>query len=168
MLRENVHALHDLYVGYANKIISREFSTEKMVRTETVRESTDEYNASVRANRRNRTASFEAATNAGINLRAGEKVSYYIVGSDPHQPSFANARLYDDETEDPKDYNTYFYLKKLDEYANRFSDFFEPEDFHKIFSSEADSLFAVSLEGIKMKTIEIGAAETKIEEEESE
>ena len=50
----------------------------------------------------------------------------------------------------------------------RFSDFFEPEDFQKIFSSDTDSLFAISLDGIKMKVTEVGAGETKIEDEESE
>ena len=71
-----------------------------MVRTETVRESINDYQSAVRANKRNRTASFEAAVNAGLDLRPGNRVSYYIVGSDPHQRSFSNARLYDKDTKD--------------------------------------------------------------------
>ncbi len=167
-LHEDIQALHKLYVKYATKILSRELPTEMVVRTETVRESINEYQSAVRANKRNRSAGFEAAANAGLDLRPGNRVSYYIVGSDPHQRSFANARLYDKDAKDSKDYNSYYYLKKLDEYAYRFSDFFEPEDFQKIFSSETDSLFAISLDGIKLKTTEAGATETKIEESESE
>ena len=122
---------------------------------------------SVQSNRRNRAASFEAAINAGKSLRAGEKVSFYIVGTDPHQPSFMNARIYDKET-DKRDYNAQYYIKKLDEYANRFSDFFEPEDFRKIFTSDEGSLFVVSLDGIKIKVNEVGGTDVKIEEEDDE
>ncbi|HUI28661.1 MAG TPA: DNA polymerase domain-containing protein [Candidatus Acidoferrales bacterium] len=173
LLHENVKALHDLYVGYSHKILSRELPTGNIARTETVRESTEEYEAAVRANRRNRSASFEAAIAAGLSLRAGERVTYYIVGSDPHQPSFMNARIYDpggslrdknDETR--RDYNTQYYIRKLDEYAKRFFDFFEPEDFQKIFSTDEGSLFAVTLDGIKIRVNEVGGVDTKIEEEE--
>ncbi len=124
--------------------------------------------AAVRSNRRNRAASFEAAINAGLNLRAGEKVSYYIVGSDPHQPSFLNARIYNKDDDAKKDYNAQYYMRKLDEYANRFFDFFEPEDFQKIFSSDENSLFALTLDGIKTKVNEVGGGDTKIEEEDEE
>ena len=168
VLREDIQALHNLYVNYASKILSRQLPTEKMVRTETVRESINDYQSAVRANKRNRTASFEAAIYAGLDLRPGNKVSYYIVGSDPHQRSFANARLYDKDTKDLSDYNPHYYLRKLDECTNRFSDLFEPGDFQKIFSSETDSLFAISLDGIKMKITEVSATETKIDEEEGE
>lgn len=168
MLREDIQALHDLYVDYSRKILNRELPLEKMVRTETVRESIEEYLSAVRSNRRNRTASFEAAMNAGLNLRPGDKVSYYIVGSDPHLPSFMNARVYDGEDENRRDYNTQYYMRKLSECSERFSDFFEPADFHKIFSSDVDSLFAISLEGIRMKVTDVSTGETKIEEEENE
>ncbi len=168
MLREDIKSIHDLYVDYSKKILTRELPLTKIVRTETVRESIEDYLSAVRSNRRNRTASFEAAMNAGLNLRPGDRVSYYIVGNDPHQPSFMNARIYDEEDENRKDYNAQYYIRKLSEYSERFSDFFEPSDFHKIFSYEADSLFPDSLEGIKMKATDVSSAETKIEEEENE
>jgi DNA polymerase I len=168
LLREDVKGLHDLYLDYTQKILSREFPTKSMARAETVRESIEEYESAVRANRRNRTASFEAAINAGLSLRAGEKVSYYIVGNDPHQPSFMNARIYDKDNDGRKDYSTQYYIRKLDEYAKRFSDFFEPEDFDKIFSSDEGLLFAVTLDGIKIKANDVGGTDAKIEEEENE
>ena len=174
ILRENIDGLHILYADYATKISNRQLPTEKMLRTETVRESVDEYQTAVRSNRRNRTASFEAAINAGIDLRPGNKVSFYIAASDrgtsrgQSGQAFANAKLYYRETSDLRDYSAQYYLKKLNEYANRFLDFFEPEDFRKIFSFEADSLFTDSLDGVKIKTAELNTMETKIEEEDSE
>jgi DNA polymerase elongation subunit (family B) len=168
LLHEDIESLHNIYMDYTQKISNRQVPTGNVVRTETVRESIEEYEAAIRANRRNRTASFEAAINAGLSLRAGEKVSYYIVGSDPHQPSFMNARIYNKDDDSKRDYNTQYYIKKLDEYAKRFADFFEPEDFQKIFSSDEGSLFAVTLDGIKIKTNDVGGVDYKIEEEESE
>jgi DNA polymerase elongation subunit (family B) len=169
MLHEDIEGLHRIYVDFTRKLSIREFPTRSVVRTETVRESVEDYQASVRLSRRNRAASFEAAIEAGLSVRAGERISYYIVGSDPHQPSFMNARIYDGKDETKRDYNIQYYIKKLDEYANRFSDFFKPEDFQKIFSRDEDSLFTVTLEGINLRVNEIGGADTKIEEgEESE
>ncbi len=168
LLREDIKSLHDLYADYTQKILSRELPTGSIAKTETVRESVEDYQAAVRSNRRNRTASFEAAINAGLTVRAGEKVSYYIVGNDPHQPSFINARIYNKDDNTKKDYNTQYYMKKLYEYAKRFSDFFEPEDFQKIFSSDENSLFEVTLDGINIKVNDVGGDDTKIEDEENE
>lgn len=168
MLREDIEGLHNLFVDYIRKILDRELPLEKMIRTEAVRETIDEYLAAVGANRRNRTATFEAAINAGITLRAGDRVSYYIIGSDPNPRTFMNAVLYDDREENPQDYNAQYYVKKLNEYAERFSEFFEPEDFRRIFSSDEGSLFRTTLEGIKLKVSEAGGGEAKVQEEEDE
>jgi DNA polymerase elongation subunit (family B) len=168
LLHEDIKALHNLFVDYSKKILSRELPISDVARTETLGESIEEYQAAVRLNRRNRAASYEAAINAGLTLRAGEKVSYYIVGSDPHQPSFLNARIYNKNDDAKRDYNTQYYIRKLDEYANRFFDFFEPEDFQKIFSWDENSLFALTLDGIRTKVNEVGGSDTKIEEEEEE
>ncbi len=168
MLHEDIQRLHDLYVEYARKISRRELPVVKMVRTESVKESVDEYQTAVSANRRNRTASFEAAISAGISLRPGDRVSYYISGTDPSPRSFMNAKLYDEDSAEQPEYNVNYYLRKLNEYAQRFSEFFSPDDFRKVFSSDEDMLFKISLEGVKMKTEDVSTAETKVEEEEEE
>lgn len=168
MLQEDVQRLHDLYVDYARKIARRELPLAKMVRTESVRESIDDYQTAVGAGRRNRTASFEAAISAGITLRPGDRVAYYISGADPSPRSFMNATLFDEDSADQPEYNANYYLRKLNEYAQRFSEFFSPDDFRKVFSSDEDMLFKISLEGVKMKTEDVGATETKVEEEEKE
>ncbi len=168
LLREDIRGLHNLYMKYSENIVSRTFPVDSMVRTETARESLEDYQAEIRTNRRNRSAGFEAVISAGMTVRAGDKIAYYIGGSDAHQPSFINARLYDQREDTKRDYNTQYYLRKLDEYARRFSDFFEPEEFQTVFSSDRDSLFPVSLEGIRMKVNEIAEEESKSEEEENE
>ncbi len=168
VLREDIEGLHSLFVDYTRKILDRQLPLEKMVRTESVRETIDDYLASLRTNRRNRTATFEAAVNAGISLRPGDKVSYYIIGNDPNPRTFMSAVLYDEKDKSPQEYNALYYVKKLNEYAERFSELFEPEDFRKIFSTDEGSLFTTSLDGIKMKVTEAGGGDVKIEEEEDE
>jgi hypothetical protein len=48
------------------------------------------------------------------------------------------------------DENTAYYLARLDETAAKFKDFFEPEDFKKIFS--LDDLFGFAPKGIRVLT----------------
>ncbi len=168
MLRGDIEGLHNLFVQYTRKILDRELPLEKMVRTEAVRETIEDYLAAVAANRRNRTATFEAAINAGISIRPGDKVSYYIVGNEPNPRTFMNAVLYDDQDEHPQDYNAQYYVKKLNEYAERFADFFEPGDFRKVFSTDEGSLFKTSLDGVTLKVAEAEGGDSKVEEEEDE
>ncbi len=168
MLREDLEGLHKLFSDYTRKILDRELPLAKMVRTEAVRESIEDYLASVKMSRRNRTATFEAAIGAGTDLRPGDRVSYYIVGNDPNPRTFMNAVLFDEHNKQAPDYNAQYYARKLGEYADRFSEFFEPEDFRKIFSTDEGSLFTTSLEGVKMKITEADGGEGKIEEDDEE
>lgn len=168
LLREAIEALHLLYSDFARAISARELPLRKMVRTESVRETIDDYITAVKSNKRNRSASYEAALGAGLRLKPGDRVSYYIVGNDPSTRSFANARIYDPEEPSPPEYNAQYYLRKLDEYSERFSEFFTPEDFRKIFSSDEGSLFKTSLEGVRVITKEVTEPEAKIEEEEGD
>jgi DNA polymerase elongation subunit (family B) len=168
MLREDLDGLHKLYADYARKILDRAMPLKKMIRIEAVRESIEDYLAAVKMNRRNRTATFEAAIGANIDLRPGERVSYYIVGNDPNPRTFMNAVLYDERDESSPDYNAQYYARKLGEYAERFSEFFEPEDFLKKFSTDEGSLFTTSLDGVRMKITEVERDEGKIEEEDEE
>ncbi|MCL5021055.1 MAG: ribonuclease H-like domain-containing protein [Bacteroidetes bacterium] len=168
ILHEDFKGIHELFVDYNRKIMNREFSIDKMVHTETVRESIEEYQASVKSAKRNRSASFEAAIAAGITVRPGGRISYYITGSDPAIRSFSNAKLYDENEKDKRDYNVSYYVRKLSEYAERFSELFTPEDFNKIFAFDDDLLFSPPLDGVKVNTREVTSDEEKVEESESE
>jgi len=168
LLKEEIEELHKLYIEFTRRILSRELPIREMVRTETVRDTIEEYLTSVKSGKRNRSASYEAALNAGLQLKAGDRVSYYITGSEGATRSFTNSRLYDPDDPDLPDYNAQYYLRKLDEYAERFSEFFKPEDFTKVFSSDEGSLFTTSLEGVEIITKEVTEAETRGEEEDSD
>lgn len=165
LLKEDIEGLHKLFIEYSDLILSRRMPLEKMLRTETLKESIEQYLSSVNSNKRNRTASYESVISAGLQFRPGDKVSFYIVGSEPNPRTFSSARIYDENSAGRKDYNINYYLKKLFEYAQRFSPFFEHSDFQNIFSDEKDSLFKPDLSSIKIKTAPI--QETAAEDEDS-
>jgi len=166
LLREDIDGIHKLFVEYSDAISSRQMPLEKMLRTETLKESIEQYTASVNSNKRNRSASYESVISAGLQYRPGDKVSFYIVGSEPNPRTFSSAKIYDENSSGRKDYNVNYYLKKLYEYAQRFSPFFEHADFENIFSNEKDSLFKPDLSGIQIKTAPIQEMTTEDEEDE--
>ncbi|MGC8654446.1 MAG: DNA polymerase domain-containing protein [Candidatus Kryptoniota bacterium] len=166
LLREDIEGIHKLFLEYSDSISSRQMPLEKMLRTETLKESIEQYTASVNSSKRNRSASYESVISAGLQYRPGDKVSFYITGSDANPRTFSNARIYDERSAQKKDYNINYYLKKLYEYAQRFLPFFEYGDFQNIFSDEKDSLFKPDLSSVKIKTAPL--QETTAEDEEAE
>jgi hypothetical protein len=91
-------------------------------------------------------ASYEVALNSGLNWRQGDRISYYITGSDANVRGFEHCKHADEWDPNIPDENIAFYLKRLQELAKKFEVFFTPQDFRSIFS--ADDLFPFSGKGI--------------------
>ena len=83
----------------------------------------------------------------GRPVRPGERIAYYITGSDPNVRGFEHCRSVDDWNPNFPDENTAFYLRRLSEFASKFEDFFLPQHFHEIFSPEG--LFPFDPSGIR-------------------
>jgi DNA polymerase, archaea type len=75
---------------------------------------------------------------------------YYITGTDPGARSFEHCKLAEDWDPHFPDENVPYYIKRLDEFAQKFRDFFRPQDFARIFATE--DLFPFSPEGITIIT----------------
>ena len=167
LLEGNLDAIHTLYVGLRKDIGSHALSVADFARTETLRDSLEKYSRDVTAGVRNRTASYELALSTARPWKAGDRITYYITGSDPHARGFENAKLADEWDPNFPDENVGYYLKHLDEFAKKFEVFFEDRDFHVIFS--ADDLFSFSPKGITILTrsVEHEGGESAEEEQES-
>ncbi|HLB01218.1 MAG TPA: DNA polymerase domain-containing protein [Bacteroidota bacterium] len=150
ILHADVSALHDAYLKLYRDISSNRLESGDFSKTETLRDSPEEYGADVAAGKRNRSAPYEAALRELGSWRRGEKVSYYITGKDASGVGFQNCRLSDGWDPVAPDENVQFYLKRLDEISRKFEPFFTPADFRKIFSTE--DLFGFSPEGISIRT----------------
>lgn len=158
LLDEDVQGLHDVYLRYRDRILRHdwEHGVEDFSRTETLKDTVEQYEADVREGKRTRAAAYELAiaqaARTGRPVRKGDRISYYVSGSGAGVTAFENARLAAEWNPAQPDENTAYYLKRLDEFAQKFEPFFEPHDFRLIFSPE--DLFGFSPKGIRIRTIE--------------
>lgn len=159
LLDHDIEGLHQLYLDTRQRIIDRtwEQGVDSFARTETLKTSVEEYEAAVEAGDRPRAATYELAIQreqeTGQPVRVGDRISYYITGESANVTAFkhcARAEQWDPDAPDAPNENTAYYLKRLDEFARKFTPFFREEDFDLVFSPE--DLFGFSAEGIELVT----------------
>jgi len=155
LLDDDVAGLHKLYMTTRNKIIEHDWeSVESFARTETLKDTLDQYEADVDAGQRPRAAAYELAkeqkNETGKPVRKGDRITYYITGDSATVTAFKHCkRAAQWDPQDP-DENTPYYLKRLNEFARKFEPFFTEENFRLIFSPE--DLFGFSADGIEIQT----------------
>jgi len=150
MLGNNINELHQLYVSMHRNISEHKLDIADFLRTETLKESEEEYLQAINNGARNRTASYETALTSTNKWKPGDKISYYFTGSDMNIRGFENCKLADEWDPNFPDENVAYYLRRLNEFAQKFDVFFQPQDFRAIFSM--DDLFGFSPEGISIIT----------------
>ncbi|HXG00855.1 MAG TPA: DNA polymerase domain-containing protein [Bacteroidota bacterium] len=157
LLREDIEGLHRTYLRYRNDILDRKLDVREFARTETLKESLAEYERAIASGRRNRSAAYEVARASSRSFRPGDSVSYYITGTDPNVKTFEHCKSIVEWDPNFRDENTAYYLRRLDEFSEKFSQFFSPRDFRNIFSAE--DLFPFTSVGIQITTRVIGSAQ---------
>lgn len=150
ILRGDIARLHAEYLGVSRSITDNRLHVDDLSRTETLRDSPAEYLRAVEAGKRNRSAPYEAALRVLGDWRKGEKVTWYVTGTDASGQSFANCRFATEWDPVSPDENTAFYLKRLEEISRKFEPFFTPADYRRIFSAE--DLFGFDPAGITVVT----------------
>jgi DNA polymerase elongation subunit (family B) len=160
LLQEDLQGLHDLYLTTVARIVQHTWQVEDFARTETLKATAEEYQADVRSGRRSKAAAYELALAraqaTGQPVRKGDRMTYYITGTSPTVTTFAHARLAVDWDAAAPDENTAYYLKRLDECAQRFAPFLTAEDFPRVFGPE--DLFGFTPAGMRLQTTQHGAA----------
>jgi hypothetical protein len=139
-----------MYVNLTTDIREHKLSIGDFARTESLKDSFDDYTAAVEKGERNRNAAYEVALSSGRGWKRGDRISYYITGTESGVRSFANGRLAEEWNPQDPDENTAFYLRRLDEFSKKFDVFFSSADFRKIFSM--DDLFGFTPAGIEIIT----------------
>ena len=152
LLQEDVQALHDLYVSIYDRIVQHDWEIDDFARTETLKDTIEKYQTDVAAGRRAKAAAYELAIarmrDTGQPVHRGDRITYYVTGSSPAITAFDYARLANAWDRAHPDENTAYYLKRLDEFACKFSPFFHPENFQRVFAPE--DLFGFSPSGIEV------------------
>jgi len=157
LLDHDVAGLHELYVDTREKIIAHDWeSVESFARTETLKDTLDDYEADVEEGNRPRAATYELAKTkqekTGKPVKKGDRITYYITGDSANVTAFKHCKLAAAWDPDDPDENTAYYLKRLDEFARKFDPFFTEEDFRLVFSPE--DMFGFSADGIEIQTRE--------------
>ena len=151
LMDEDIQGLHDLYLQTRDRILAHDWEDVNIFsRTETLKDTVEQYQRDVADGKRTRAASYELAIQQAQAtdqaIRKGDRISYYITGTGANVTSFENCRLADAWDPAAPDENTAYYLKRLDEFARKFEPFFQEHHFRLIFSPE--DLFGFSPEGI--------------------
>jgi len=163
LLRGSILDLHTLYANLHKQIMERRVDIADLARTESLRDSKEQYEREVNSGKRNRTASYEVAISSGLHWKRGKKVSFYITGNDAEVVGFKNCKLVEHWDPNFPDENVPYYVKRLDEFSNKFAEFFLPQDFRAIFS--VGDLFDFSPQGIGIVTSQVSRQESVVREE---
>jgi DNA polymerase elongation subunit (family B) len=154
ILDNDIEALHRLYVGVAAAIASRSLDVADFARSEVLHDPLEQYVREVELGDRNKSAVYEVALATGRRYRTGDRVAYYIAGSDPGARIAEACKAAEEWDPHFPDENSGFYLRRLGELSQRFEAFFRPADFQRIFSN--DDLFPFSADGMLIQTRSIG------------
>lgn len=155
LLREDVAALHELYITTARRIQTHAWDVEDFARTETLKDSVAHYQAAVAGGKRPHSAAYELAIarrqRTGQPVHQGDRITYYITGSSPTVASFEHCRLAEEWNPAQPDENTAYYLRRLGEFTRKCAVFFRGDDFQRIFSDAG--LFRFDPQGIALQTL---------------
>ena len=157
LLAEDIQGLHDLYLRYREQVLAHDWQgVESFQRTEAIKETVEQYRRDVDDGKRTRAASYELAIRraetTGRPVVKGDRISYYLTGTNANVTAFEHARLADAWDPADPDENTAYYLKRLDEFAAKFAPFFAEHDFRLVFSPE--DLFGFDPSGIALQRTE--------------
>ena len=153
LLNDDIQGLHTLYTSLHHSITEHKLQVGDFSKVEVLRDSMEKYRMDTEAGKRNRSAAYEVAAASGKRLRAGDTIAYYITGHDAGVRTFENCRPAEEWDPNFPDENTSYYLKRLDEFSEKFKPFFPPPDYRAIFS--ADDLFSFSPKGIAVLTVDL-------------
>ncbi len=148
LLNEDISRLHKLYLDYRTRILNRKMDVSEFSRTETLKTTIEEYQREVHAGKRPKSITYELAIRANLPITKGDRITYYVTGSGFQGNFYDKGKLASEWNPEKPDQNVDFYLKRLDEFCEKFKPFFKPSDYSKIFS--ADELFGFSPEGIEI------------------
>lgn len=154
LIQEDMQGVHDLYLRTLTRIGNHDWQVSDFARTETLKTTPEQYQAAVAVGRRAKAAAYEVALAqarvSGQTLRKGDRITYYITGSNAAVTTSEHARLATTWQRLAPDENTAYYIKRLDECARRFAPFFTAQDFQQVFTPE--DLFGFAPATITLQT----------------
>lgn len=105
---------------YRTAIEKREWSIQRLAKTETLQDAPSTYAGKISGGDRGRNAAYELALKSGRNYRAGDQISYYVTGEKKNVAVHSSAKRVSEWDPKNRDENVAYYLAKLDALAGKF------------------------------------------------
>ncbi|MBO7152169.1 MAG: hypothetical protein J6W67_00050 [Lentisphaeria bacterium] len=124
LLHGTAHNIRAVYDRMYESISEGTIPLRELVKSEVLSDSTDTYRKKLSSGSGRRSAAYEVALAAGLKLKSGETVRYYVTGDKKRVTVAENSRLYIGE-DGERDENRAYYCAKLEELAENFRVFEE-------------------------------------------
>jgi DNA polymerase, archaea type len=122
LLNEEYEEIHNYTEEFKNKIEAHEIPLSKIAKSETLKESPDNYKIKINSGKGRRSAAYELALKSTRAYRQGDQISYYVIGVKKKLSVVDNSSLVSDAP-DTRNENTLYYMGKLDDIYKKFAAF---------------------------------------------
>jgi DNA polymerase I len=121
VMQDKADEISGLREAFAQKIRSREWNIEMLMKTDTLQDSLEKYRQKIAGSARNRAAAYELALASGRNYKPGDQISYYVKATSKKVAAYEAAKLVSDFDPQNRDENVDYYVAKLDELVKKFA-----------------------------------------------
>ncbi|MDP2602840.1 MAG: DNA polymerase domain-containing protein [Deltaproteobacteria bacterium] len=127
LLKDEREKIAELYRRYLDDLENHRRDISWIAKTETLQDSLDNYQAKVKAKKRNAAAPYELALKAERPYQPGDQISYYVTGTKAKVKISGNCKLASQWDANNPDENVEHYKAKLDELYEKFRPFIEDD-----------------------------------------
>ena len=127
LLADRKEEIPHVFQQYMEQIAQHQWDVKMFMKTEMLQDSLEKYREKIRANARNRSATYELALRSEKRYQPGDQISYYVTGDSERVQAYDNCKLARDWDPNHPDENTRYYQKKLKDLYKKFSVFFDDE-----------------------------------------
>jgi DNA polymerase elongation subunit (family B) len=124
LLTDREEEVRGLYEGTLARFERHEFQVEDFCKTETLSESVASYRQKVEEGKRNPSALYELALKANRDYRAGDPLSFYVIGNRKNVTVYDSCKLASQWDATRPDENVAYYRSKLEELYDKFRVYF--------------------------------------------
>jgi DNA polymerase elongation subunit (family B) len=125
LLKGEAGKIPDLYERYVSDIDHHRRDISWLMKTESLQDSLESYQAKVKAKKRNPAAPYELALKSERPYQPGDQISYYVAGTKAKVKVSDHAKLASQWDARQPDENVEYYKAKLKELYEKFKPFFE-------------------------------------------
>ncbi|MCF6175595.1 MAG: ribonuclease H-like domain-containing protein [Victivallaceae bacterium] len=119
-LSEENDKIGPMFEKYREALLNHELPLNKIAKSETLNDSTDNYRRKMATGKGRRSAAYELAIASGLDYRQGDQVAFYVIGDKKRVSVVDNSKLLNSAGEN-RDENTAYYIGKLDELYKKFA-----------------------------------------------